>query len=175
MPPIKIIRGDERTLALHEDQYVWHLADQAQLLEAMQQRGLRRGGVARQLGGPHDHLPGRGFGSCGDLGIVSADVDRVDESGGAACVDGALDQASAADPPKVLARHAFGAAAGGNDRDNSLIHGQVISRMQSAGHGREPVSPLRRGRHPAEEVVGLLRRLGLVPVVCDLADHNLHA
>jgi hypothetical protein len=82
--------------------------------------------------------PARGFSSSGNLDIVGADINLVDEPGGTACIDGALDPASSADSPKVLARHAFRAAAGGNDHSNSRIHVAWILSMvpQPATAGR---------------------------------------
>jgi hypothetical protein len=82
-------------------------------------------GIAAQVGGSHNHTGSGGFGSRRDLCVISADVDRVDEPRGAARVDGALDQASAADSPQILAGYAFGAAAGRNDRNHlRMIHAQ---------------------------------------------------
>jgi hypothetical protein len=92
----------------------------------VQQRRFRRGGVGAQLSGSHDHFRARDLSACRNLGIVGADVNLFDEPGGTTCVDGALDQASSADPPKVLAGHAFGAAACRNDCEHPRMRASCV-------------------------------------------------
>ena len=172
---IKIIGRNERAGALDEDQYLRLLADHGQLVEGMQQRCFRRGGVTGQLGRSHDHHCTGSLRARGNLRVIGADVDLLDQPCRAACVDGALHQASPADPPEVLAGYALGAASRRNDRDNSRMFHVVCSVCwgRSASHSRQAIAALRCGGDATEEVVGLRRRTGLVPLLRDLADHDL--
>ncbi len=108
---IKIIRRDEWAGALYEYQHLRLLIHHDQLVEGVEQRRFRRGDIVGQLSGSHDHLCAGHFSACRDLGIVRADVHLSYAPCRSAGVDRARNQAASADPPKVLARHDFGATA----------------------------------------------------------------